>query len=103
MGDLLELSGIDSTPRRGTKLGVRVRDVEGKPQFIQVLERTPAHQAGMRSGDVIVSANGQDIRDSRQFLDLVRGSAAGSKLTVVIRRGSAELEMQVELGGGENQ
>ena len=51
----------------------------------------PAAQAGLRNGDVIVSAGGAEIKDSRDLARKVAEIAPGSKLTLqIMRDGKAE-------------
>ena len=59
---------------------------------------TPAAKAGLRSGDVLVSVNGQSIADARELSRRIAGIRPGARVDVVYLRGGKELSAQVELG-----
>jgi serine protease Do len=70
--------------------GVLVRGVE---------EDSPADAAGIREGDLIVSAGGVPIGDPDDLHEAL-GKAVAGKLDVGIVRGVEELTLKVDLGGG---
>lgn len=57
----------------------------------------PAHQSGIRDGDVIVKFNGQKITDSRQLQLAVAATKPGSKVTVDIMRNGNPKTLQVTI------
>lgn len=57
---------------------------------------TPAHQAGMRPGDRILSFQGHTIKDYEQLRRLIRDSG-GQNVPVVIRRGGQEMTLTVPI------
>jgi S1-C subfamily serine protease len=64
----------------------------------QVIPGSPAEQAGLREGDVIVEIDGQPIRDAEQVQQLVDAAGVGKTLTLrVIRDGQART-FQVKTG-----
>lgn len=57
----------------------------------QVNKNTPAAEAGIKVGDVIVRYNRKEVEDTRQLRNLVAGTAPGSSATIeVIRNGKHE-------------
>ncbi|HEY5487017.1 MAG TPA: trypsin-like peptidase domain-containing protein [Candidatus Limnocylindrales bacterium] len=70
--------------------GVLVRGVE---------EGSPAEEAGIREGDLIVSAAGAPISDPDEFHEALEKAGTG-KLSVGLVRGVEELTVDVTLGGG---
>ena len=58
------------------KGGVMVRDVAEGPAF----------RAGLRTGDVILAFNQTPIDSARQFADLVKGTATGRPISVLVQR-----------------
>jgi regulator of sigma E protease len=60
-----------------------------------VTEGSAAEAAGIRSGDSIVSINGQPTRTFEDLQTLVQGSG-GQPLTLVIRRGDTELPITAQ-------
>ena len=50
----------------------------------QVLSGTPADQAGLQPGDVILRANGQAVSDPQRLINIIRGTAPGQKLSIEV-------------------
>jgi S1-C subfamily serine protease len=89
--DLVERLNRD--PGRSTTLTVQEGVLIG-----QVIPGSPAEQAGLREGDVIVEIDGQPIRDAEQVQQLVDAAGVGKTLTLrVIRDGQART-FQVKTG-----
>jgi len=59
---------------------------------------SPADEAGLRTGDVIVRYNGKDVRDDRAFRLMVGNTAVGKEVPVVVVRGGKEVSVDVEIG-----
>jgi S1-C subfamily serine protease len=73
--------------------GVLVRGVE---------EASPAEKAGIREGDLIVSAGGSPVEDP-DALHLALSRAGTGKLDIGLVRGVEELTVKVDLGSGDAQ
>jgi S1-C subfamily serine protease len=59
----------------------------------------PAGRAGVRDGDIIVAADGQDVRSSPDLLAAIRRHQPGEPLRLrIVRAGGATLEVTVTLG-----
>jgi len=72
--------GLYLDPIAGMGRGVFVQDVEPD---------SPAHTAGLSHGDLLLKFNGQQVKDSGQFIELVEGSPVGSKASIeIVRQGS---------------
>jgi len=63
-----------------------------------VQENTPAAQAGIRRGDVIVKFNGNEITDVQQFMFLVAQSSPNTKAELELVRKGERLKIPVRLG-----
>lgn len=59
---------------------------------------TPASKAGLQSGDVLVSVNGQPVADARDLSRRIAGIKPGSKVEIVYLRNGKERTADVELG-----
>ncbi len=71
---------LDDSPRL-SGVGVKVKDVKVD---------SPAQKAGLRPQDTIVTWNGEEIRDERQFIRMVQESPVGSMVSVgVLRKGKS--------------
>lgn len=65
--------------------GLVVEDVDGA-----------AAEAGIRRGDVVLSANGKPVNDAKQLRDVV--SASRDHVALLVQRGEARIFVPVELG-----
>jgi len=75
-------------------IGVSVSSKDSQPRIIEVYDGTPAQQAGLRGGDLLVSIDGQPVAGMPldQMTSLVRGPA-GSSVQIVVRRGDDPTEL----------
>jgi serine protease Do len=64
----------------------------------EVTAGSPADQAGLKEGDVIVEFNGKKVVDSRQLRLMVAQTAPGTKATLKIIRDGKEQVLTVKLG-----
>ncbi len=68
-----------------------------------VKEGDPAEKAGIRRGDVIVEVDGEEIRDSRDLLNVIARKRPGTSVEVKVMRAGKELAMTVTLGERPSQ
>lgn len=61
------------------------------------IEGAPAGAAGVRSGDVIVSVDGQGVRSGRELSRLISQRSPGTTVVLGIIRGGEELDISVTL------
>ncbi|MGD2006829.1 MAG: DegQ family serine endoprotease [Cellvibrionales bacterium] len=92
-------------------LGVSIQDVDrnlaesfgmDRPMgalVAQVGADSPAEQAGIESGDIILEFDGQAINSSSDLPHVVGLIAPGTSATAVIRRDGKTVEIDVEVGG----
>ena len=59
---------------------------------------SPAAKAGLKSGDLIVSANNHAIRTAHDLPRLVAETPVGSKLDLTVRRGGKDQNVDVTIG-----
>jgi serine protease Do len=64
----------------------------------EVGENTPAAQAGLARGDLIVSAAGQPVRSVDDLSGALRAAASGGAIELTVLRGTEERTIQVALG-----
>ena len=67
-------------------------------QVLQVLRTSPAHQAGIQPGDVILEWNGQPIDDPAELSLAVVRTEVGSEATVELFRDGRPFEVAVKVG-----
>jgi S1-C subfamily serine protease len=69
-------------------------DLEGSPA---VVPGSPAEKADLRSRDVIISVDGQDITEENDLRSAIATKQIGEETTLTIWRRGEELEIEVTL------
>ncbi len=64
----------------------------------EVTPNSPAAEAGLKEGDVVVEFKGKKVADSRQFRLMVAQTAPGTKVTIKVMRDGEEKTCTVKLG-----
>jgi membrane-associated protease RseP (regulator of RpoE activity) len=94
----------------GGYLGVRVQEITRDLQRARDLPNTqgalvsmvadgsPADQAGIRRGDVIVRVDGNEITDPDELIREMRDEDAGARVTIVVLRDGSRRTFDVTLG-----
>ncbi len=72
--------------RLGQKTGVRIE---------QIVSEGPAAKAGLRSGDLLVSANGESVTSAQSLQRLMLGDAIGQPLALTVVRSEALVDVIV--------
>jgi S1-C subfamily serine protease len=72
--------------------------VEGGLLVTTVNEDSPAAQAGVKAGDVIVRANDRDVRSSDDLRDVLDGAEPGSEITLSLQREGRALDVKTKVG-----
>ena len=81
-------------------LGVSMGDATGGQDGAVVQEVTPdspAAQAGLQAGDVVVSIDGKAVQDRSELVAAIRGHKPGDKVTLVVVRGGNETTITATL------
>jgi serine protease Do len=99
---------MDVLERRPGRLGIRYQEISGQlARYFQVRDRGvlvtevvadgPAHGAGMKAGDVLVSVGGRDIADGDDLRRALRDAEESSELAVKVMREGRPLDLKVVL------
>lgn len=92
---------IDTGQARRTVIGAEIdrggRVAGGGVRLTSVVTDGPADIAGLRSGDVLVRFDGQQLTGPADLIALVRKHPPGAVVTVVYRRGGADENATVTL------
>ena len=85
-------------------IGVYITQTDDGIEVVYVMQSSPAMEAGMKKGDVIVAVDGKRIADIgyNEAVSLVAGTA-GTKVTLAIRRDGAEQDISVTRNNYEAQ
>jgi len=107
--ELIAIPAGSEGPPRGW-LGIYVEDVTSQQAlqlgldpirgtFVdEVLGSTPAYDAGLRKGDLILDAGGTVIRDGRHLSRIIAAAKPGDMLKMTVLRGSKTRTMDVVVG-----
>ena len=98
--------------RRGW-LGVRIQDVsqdvadamglpEAKGALVTDVPDGPGKDAGILSGDVILTFNGKEVKDSKELVRIVADAPIGDTVAVVVLRAGKSTDLSVKLGRRED-
>jgi Do/DeqQ family serine protease len=91
------ITGIELTP-----LTTRYAEELGAPNtkgalILRMSNRSPAYQAGLRPGDIIVAFDETAVEDSSHFMRLLSDSEIGSTVSLTVFRESRKLTMKVPI------
>lgn len=94
--DLENNARLNQDSRQGY-LGVFIEDSEDGVAVTRVQRGSPAAEAGVRAGDIIISIDGTPIESAEQVIELVRAKAPGDEITLLLNRPSGDENVEVEL------
>lgn len=82
------LASEDKAKLKGQKGGVKIE---------QVIADSPAEEAGLKSGDIIVSVGGQQIESPQKLKDAIQKAETDKPLAILLQRGDQALFVAVHL------
>lgn len=93
----VEQSARESMEGELQGIGVLVEMVEDKITVVSPFEGSPAEEAGIRPGDVLLEADGVDLSrtDLTGAAELIRGPA-GTSVRLKVQRGEETFEVEIE-------
>ena len=86
----------------GFPFGSSMQQYEARVQVVEVVEGSAADQAGIRSGDMILSLEGETVEGLSEFTSKVDEYNAGDVVKLMVQRGTQTLEISVTLGEKTN-
>lgn len=88
-------------------IGVSMRDMDasakkyygrdGGAVIMDILDDSPAQKAGLKRGDLVISANGKEVSNSSDLKNIVGSLEAGSEVKLVIIRDKKTITMNVKI------
>ncbi len=64
----------------------------------EIFSGTPADQAGMKPGDVLIAVDGKPVLDSASMLTLISAISPGTAATLKVIRAQKEMDLKVTVG-----
>ena len=78
--------------------GIMGKDESEKVVLSSVTKNGPADKAGLKTGDIINTANGKSLKDYRTWIAETKKLAIGDKVELGVSRGEEKLTISVTLG-----
>lgn len=83
---------------RGAYLGVILGEgVEEGVQVSEVIADSPAEEAGLKQGDVLLEIDGAPVKSIEEFNRLMKSKAPGTKVKIKVKRGDKVRELTATL------
>jgi len=93
--DLMKFGRRNMTPRPW--LGLYATEVENRLVVVGLADRGPAKQADLRTGDIILSVGGKDVRDLASFFRRIWAQGpAGVEVPIAIYRDGESMDLRVK-------
>ena len=92
--DLAQLAALTETNNNWQKGAIIYKDQKG----LAVKKNSPADQAGLKEGDIILSVDNINLDNFNSLADIIQNYVAGDKINLVILRAGGEKEFAVTLG-----
>ncbi len=81
---------------RGRSGEARTTDEAGLPVQVSIIG-TPVYKAGLDVGDIILKADGKEVKDAQSFTDIVSAKNPGDKIVVSYKNRTGEHETTITL------
>lgn len=91
------LSGINVD-----KATAKLNNLEEGIYVAQVGANTPASQAGIQKGDIIIGIEGQTVKTMEELNEIKNSKKVGDVVTLKIRRNKQDIEVKVTLAADDN-
>lgn len=94
-GDFAWMVPYEDVETDKVRMGVVIKEDEGKVVVEGVEDGSPAAKAGIAAGNVIVSLDGQPVTDLEDVFYVVGAKREGDRAVVVVRREGAEQTLEL--------
>jgi len=85
-------------PATRPRVGLRVKDVPGGAEVGGVRPGSPAEQAGVRVGDVVIEMNGKPIGSAAELETALASLTPEGTVAVQVRRNGKQVRLRMPLG-----
>jgi S1-C subfamily serine protease len=79
-------------------LGVYLSGENDEPVIAEVIPNSPAANAGMKAGDVLLAVGDTKTETSEEFVAAIRAGKPGDRVNIKLRRDGKEMTVVVKLG-----
>ncbi len=88
---------LANMPGRGRSGQARTAGSEGLPILSSTVIGTPIYKAGLDAGDIILKADGKEIKDAQAFNEIVAGKNVGDKIVVDFKNRTGDHQTTITL------
>jgi S1-C subfamily serine protease len=85
-------------PKGSGYLGAYVEETEGGVKVMDVRPASPADEAGLQAGDVVLAVDGRPIADRGELLQRLWRRKPGARVKLTVKRGADEIQIEAVLG-----
>ena len=93
----LNLKRLPKEPEDAAYAGIRGEDADVGAKITQVVEDGPAEKGGLKTGDIVVSIDGEIVYSYQDLLGGIRKHKAGDSAKLVVSRERKPVDVVVEL------
>ena len=100
INDLLTWGELQPEPVLGITVwqeGIQIEDGRWGLEVIEITPDLPGSDAGVQVGDILLTADGQELQTSQDLLQIRRRHYLGDTLSITLWRNGEELEITLEL------
>ena len=90
----LSLARDDHDHSQRPWLGVSLGDTRDGVSIMSVMDDSPAQDAGLQAGDVVLAIDGRSVADAGEFMAAFREYSPGDSPSLMVRRDGSELTLQ---------
>ncbi len=93
-----QLTGRRTAPAStGAFAGINGEEAQRGVRLTNIVENSPAAKAGLKSGDIVTSAEGKEIDKYEELVELIRSHKPGDKLDLKIKSGEESRQVALTL------
>lgn len=85
----------NATAQENGYIGVQIKKGETGIEIMVVQDDSPAAKAGLMPNDVIRKIDGKDVEDLAGFVNIIKDTKPGTKLTLGIHRAGKDLDIKI--------
>ncbi|MBI3854782.1 MAG: PDZ domain-containing protein, partial [Planctomycetes bacterium] len=85
-------------PKGSGYLGAYVEETKDGVKVMDVRPASPADEAGLQTGDVVLAVNGTKVAGRDELLQILWRRKPGARVKLTVKRGAEELEIEAILG-----
>jgi S1-C subfamily serine protease len=79
-------------------LGIRMREIWGRVEIIEVIPNSAAEKAGLKSQDATIEFAGLQAASVQDIIELIESSRPGEDLKIRLKRNNENIEVNATMG-----